>query len=174
MVKTAAGVAIAATVGCVVLGPVGLLVGAAAVGIGVGVMQIPVEQRQNLEDKASRTLRQVSDTALTASESLSTACANSYQDSGLADHVPDEVNNCCAAIREAPTTDKSEVSGASNHDGNGKANGGETSDIKVDIDRTNDEMTQPTRLPPRRAGAACLRDGKIVKGLKSLASGKMT
>lgn len=168
MVKTAAGVAVAATVGCVVLGPVGLLVGAAAVGIGVGIMQIPAEQRQNLEEKASRTLRQVSDTALSASESLSAACANSCQESGLADHVPDEVNNCCAAIREVPTTDKSEVSGISGHpEGNSKsrANAGDPGDIHDDMDRTADEPPPPTRLPPRRAGAACLRDGMF--GLSS-------
>ena len=44
-IKTAAGVIGAATVGCLVIGPVGMLLGAAAVGIGVGVMQIPEEQR---------------------------------------------------------------------------------------------------------------------------------
>eukprot|EP00977_Amphora_coffeiformis_P018870 scaffold6764_cov169-Amphora_coffeaeformis.AAC.8 len=155
MAKTAAGLAVAASIGCVVLGPIGLLVGTAAVGIGVGVMQIPAEQRQKLEDKASRTLRQLSDTALTASESLSDSCANSYQKSGLADHVPGEVNNCCAAIRETPTTDKSEISASAAHN---TQDLGELADVHMDhTDRTMEEL--PKRLPPRRAGAACLRDG---------------
>ena len=156
MAKTAAGVAVFATLGCVVLGPVGLLVGAAAVGIGVGAMQIPAEQRQKLEDKASRTLRQVSDTALSASESLSAACANSYQQSGLADHVPSEVNNCCAAIGESPPTDKSEISASAVPH---TQDAGELNESHVDhSDRTMEEPHK--RLPPRRAGAACLRDGK--------------
>ena len=156
MAKTAAGLAVAGSVGCIVLGPVGLLVGLAAVGIGVGVMQIPAEQRQKLEDKASRTLRQVSDTALSASESLSDSCANSYQKSGFADHVPDEVNHCCAAIRESPTTDKSEISALAAHH---MHDPGDLTDVHMDnTDRTMEEL--PKKLPPRRAGAACLRDGK--------------
>lgn len=49
IVKTAAVVTGAATIGCVVLGPVGLLVGAAAVGIGVGIMQIVSTRRSRLD-----------------------------------------------------------------------------------------------------------------------------
>lgn len=158
MVKTAAGVAAAATVGCVVLGPVGLLVGAAAVGIGVGVMQIPDEQRQKLEDKATRTLRNVSDTAMSASESFSASCANSCHQAGLGDHVPDEVNNCCAAIREVPTTDKSEFSASA-----GPQDTGEGGFHDVHMDHTNRTLEElPKRLPPRKAGAACLRDGTSI------------
>lgn len=88
MTQTAAGVAAAATIGCFVIGPVGLLVGAAAVGIGVGVMQIPEEQRKVMNQKASKAFEGVSNTAFSASESLSNTCATSYKDSGLSEHVP--------------------------------------------------------------------------------------
>ena len=153
--KTMAGVAVAATVGCVLLGPMGLLVGTATVGIGYGVMQIPAEQRSNMVDRATQTLQKVSDTALQASESMSASCANTYQDSGLADHVPDEVNNCCAAIQQVPTTtDKSEISVSLT---DAKDRTGDMTEMHDDADRGLEEA--PKRLPPRRAGAACLREG---------------
>jgi hypothetical protein len=157
--KTAAGVAVAATLGCVILGPVGLLVGAAAVGIGVGVLQIPTEQRQNMGEQASKALRQVSTAAMAASENFSASCANKYEESGLAEHVPDEVTTCCTAIRESPTTDKSEMSASAyEHNGQPSQAAAETSTL-YETDRTVEENLPPKRLPPRRAGAACCREG---------------
>lgn len=99
--KTGLGVVAAATIGCVVLGPVGLLVGAAAVGIGVGVMQIPEEQRSNMCDKAAEAVKGAHESAVHASEALSQSCANTYQTSGCADHVPQEMKTCCSALDEA-------------------------------------------------------------------------
>jgi hypothetical protein len=86
--KLGAGVFCASTVGCLVLGPVGLLVGAAAVGIGMGIMQIPEEERNNLQSKAQKTMHTFHDKAVDASDSLSTSCASTYKDSGVADHLP--------------------------------------------------------------------------------------
>lgn len=93
--KTAAVVAGAAAVGCIVMGPVGLLVGAAVVGIGVGVMQIPDEQRSNMRQKATEAIEGMQDSAANASEILSNSCANTYRESGIDDHVPTEVKNFC-------------------------------------------------------------------------------
>lgn len=103
MAKTALGVIGAATLGCIVMGPVGLLVGAAAVGIGVGVMQIPEEQRSDMQQRANKVLEKAQESALNASEAMSNSCANSYRDSGVADHMPAEINRCCAAL-EAPVS----------------------------------------------------------------------
>ena len=97
-VKTGIGVVAAAAIGCTVMGPVGLLIGAAAVGIGVGVMQIPPEQRSVMCDKATETIKGAHESAIHASEALSNSCANSYQTSGCAEHVPAEMQNCCSAI----------------------------------------------------------------------------
>lgn len=161
MVKTAAGVAVAATLGCIVLGPMGLLVGAAAVGIGVGVMQIPAEQRQILEEKATHTLRQVSETAIQTSESLSNTCVNTYKESGLAEHVPEEVHKCCISINEAPTTaDKSEMSAAVSLAGEADAKDILDTQGGPDAERANNVEEGPKKPPPKRAGAACLRPGK--------------
>lgn len=162
IVKTAAGVAVAATLGCVVLGPMGLLVGAAAVGLGFGVMQIPVEQRRNLEEKATHTLKQVSETAMQASESMSSSCVNTYRDSGLAEHVPEEVNNCCGAIPEpSAAAEKSEISATVSAGGDMEAKDPVDVPEGADLDRSHTEEL-PKKDPPKRAGAACLRAGKSI------------
>jgi YL1 nuclear protein len=96
--RTVVGVAVAATTGCLVLGPVGLLVGAAAVGIIVGYMQIPAEERHNMNKKASEAIHNLQDSALSASDTLSNQCASTYQNSGVADHVPLELQKCCRSF----------------------------------------------------------------------------
>jgi thiamine monophosphate kinase len=67
---------------------VGLLVGAAAVGIGVGMMQIPEAERNNLQAKAHKTMSNLHDKALDASDSLSSSCTTTYNDSGVAEQLP--------------------------------------------------------------------------------------
>lgn len=98
LARTAAGVAAAATVGCMVLGPVGLLVGAAAVGIGIGYMEIPEEQRKNINSKTAEAVNSAQESILNASEKLSNSCAATYQDSGISDHVPVEIQTCCTDL----------------------------------------------------------------------------
>jgi hypothetical protein len=100
VMKTAAGVVGAATLGCILIGPVGLLLGAAAVGIGVGVMQIPEEQRSNMAEKATEAMSKVQEQVLNASEVLSTSCATTYKDSGIADHIPAEMSKFCAVSED--------------------------------------------------------------------------
>jgi len=138
MAQTAAGVAAAATLGCVMIGPMGLLVGAAAVGIGVGVMQIPEEQREVMNRKADKAFKKVSDTAFQASESLSNSCATSYKDSGLAEHVPVDVHACLTGHEPSQAEKEGDnasllagddgaggmIQGMSSRDGGGQDNGG--------------------------------------------------
>jgi hypothetical protein len=92
--KTAMGVAGAATLGCILLGPVGLLVGAAVVGIGIGAMQIPEEQRSHMQDKASETMKSAQESAFNASETFSSSCASKCKDSGVSEHFPSEMESC--------------------------------------------------------------------------------
>jgi len=73
--KAALGVGAAATLGAVILGPVGLLVGAASVGIGMGVMQIPEEQRTNVRKHAAISLEKARDIACDLSDTMSVNCA---------------------------------------------------------------------------------------------------
>jgi hypothetical protein len=70
---------------------VGLLVGAAAVGIGVGVMQIPEEQRVHVKNKAVKAVHQAHESAISASEAISTSCATSCHDIGCIDHFPSDM-----------------------------------------------------------------------------------
>ena len=77
-VKTALGIAAAATVGAAIMGPVGVLVGAASIGIGIGVMQIPEEQRSNVASHASISLSKAREVALDVSENMGKSCAKFY------------------------------------------------------------------------------------------------
>lgn len=107
-VKTALGVAAAATIGAAILGPVGVLVGAASVGIGIGVMQIPEEQRSNAASHASTSLEKARAVALDLSESVGKSCASMYEKKtgkdpkdALGDLVPDEImDRCCSLGKE--------------------------------------------------------------------------
>ena len=98
LTRTAVGVAAASTVGCIVLGPVGLLVGAAAVGIGIGYMEIPEEQRRNIRSKTAEAVNSAQDSIMKASEKMSNSCATTFQESGFSDHVPVEIQTCCTEL----------------------------------------------------------------------------
>jgi hypothetical protein len=87
-VKLGAGVVGVATVGCIAFGPVGLLVGVAAVGLGFGVMQIPEEERNKIQEKAEAGFHKLQEKACDASETLSSSCLTTYKHSGVAEHIP--------------------------------------------------------------------------------------
>ncbi|KAG7347811.1 hypothetical protein IV203_016516 [Nitzschia inconspicua] len=86
--KLGAGVVGVATVGCIAFGAVGLLVGVAAAGLGYGVMQIPEEERNKIHAKAEKTIHDLKEKAIEASEKVSSNCITTYKDSGVADHLP--------------------------------------------------------------------------------------
>ena len=174
--RTAAGVAAAATVGCVVLGPVGLLVGAAAVGIGVGYMQIPEQERKNMNEKATVAARQLHESALNASEKMSTSCAATYRDSGVSDHVPVEIQSCCTTLvgmdepsmslgdsmndPEASVMDASEVNDEErkrSHGGEGGGRGKANETVKRQVSPSHSTK----RLRDKKGKVACLRKGKV-------------
>jgi hypothetical protein len=137
-VKTACGVAAAATTGCFLLGPVGLLIGAAAVGIGVGVMQIPEEQRMNMQEKATEACKGAHEHVITVSEAISNSCATTYTESGIADHVPAEVKQCCEVIDEKVTNVVSQQPQQSQHSKHSSNNNYVDDDDEVVEETTND------------------------------------
>lgn len=150
--RTAAGLAAAATVGCLIMGPVGLLVGAAAVGIGVGYMQIPEQERANMNEKASEALNSFQETALNASEKLSNSCATTYKDSGVSDHVPVEIQTCCtnlATFDEPQTVETRSIVDTS-----------ETDYVEPQKRSKPERPTSPRKL--KRGKVACLRTGKVL------------
>jgi hypothetical protein len=161
--RTVVGVAVAATTGCLVLGPVGLLVGAAAVGIIVGYMQIPAEERHNMNKKASEAIHNLQDSALSASDTLSNQCAATYENSGVADHVPLEVQNCCRSF----AADIEQVTQYSKMQPDDNISVKASSDIvQPGEDDAAAPRTPPTIAAPNRYNAnkrtkvACLRTSK--------------
>ncbi|GKY95654.1 hypothetical protein MPSEU_000526500 [Mayamaea pseudoterrestris] len=185
-VQTACGVAAAATAGCLLMGPVGLLVGAAAVGIGVGVLQIPPEQRENMQYQAVEACRGAQDHVMNVSETISNSCANTYTDSGIADHVPTEMKQCCEAIDEEVTKvvqssgkmqdgvleeeNSNPGTDAANRKVQGRVAGGDVSrtggrkavdawNIKAGDTKCN---LSPARSRNQKNSVLCLKDGPVI------------
>ena len=159
--KVTAGIVLAGTVGCVILGPVGLLVGAAAVGIGVGVMQIPEEQRVHVKNKAVKAVHQAHESAISASEAISTSCATSCHDIGCIDHFPSDMKE----FFENPSTTAGANGEASKNDGASKQKAERSADnmgpgLSIDGRKSSNLSTNqsPSKMGKRRA--ACLRNCK--------------
>ena len=75
----------------VILGPIGLLVGAASAGIGMGVMQIPEEHRNNVCNRAASSIEKAREYAYDLSENVSSSCGKFYgQETGS---TPDAMGN---------------------------------------------------------------------------------
>ena len=81
----------------------GLLVGAASVGIGMGVMQIPEEQRTNVRNHAATSLEKARDIACDLSDTMSTNCAK-YTGTDPSEVVgrvvPEEIMDSCGCTRD--------------------------------------------------------------------------
>lgn len=159
VVKTAAFVVGAATVGTLLFGPVGLLLGAATVGIGVGIMQIPEEQRTHMKEKATKTLQQAHESALNASEALSNSCATSCNTSGVGNQFPSEMKQCFTQEDVQTNDDHHSVSRSTIEllDGGANSsfsagNGGFTAD--------GNGLVSPV-VSGRNRRVACLRDVRI-------------
>ena len=84
------GVAGAATLG-IVIGPVGLLVGAAVISIGFSVSHIPSEDRDRMQDSAKEKLQDLQEKACDVTEIVSNTCASTYKESGVADKVVENI-----------------------------------------------------------------------------------
>jgi hypothetical protein len=161
IVKTAFGVVGAATVGCILLGPVGLIVGAAAVGIGIGAMQIPEEQRSHMQDKASETMKSVQDSALNCSETVSNSCAASYKDSGIAEHVPAEMENCFAVVEDEVGVEENEL--VDELKANDKAHPLDPAGPKVVDGRPVPSPSRTGRVRDQKEKVACLQEGTCLE-----------
>ncbi len=167
--KIAAGVIGCAAVGCLVLGPVGLLLGPAAVGIGFGFMQIPEEHRNNMRDKAAKAFESAQQSALNASDTISQSCAVTYKDSGVSAHIPPDMSRCFTSTEDAPRherragdEDEDEHSPvASDNKGEGPlgANAKGKSTTKGISGSDNHASPPPSKI--RNKKVACLRNGEL-------------
>jgi len=172
--RLSAGVAGVATMGCIVFGPVGLLIGVAAGGLGFGFMQIPEEERKKIQAKAEKAVHNFQEKACDASEVMSSSCLTTYQDSGVADHVPHCLSsNVADHLPNCPTggTTKSE----------NFCNTGRTTDsVQLNNHTDHNHPTHPSTSPSgplmeqtktaplshndrlRKKKVACLRNVRII------------
>ncbi|KAL7436368.1 hypothetical protein ACHAXM_005147 [Skeletonema potamos] len=177
-VKTALGVAAAATIGAAIMGPVGVLVGAASVGIGIGVMQIPPEQRSNVASHASTSLDKARAVVLDISESMGRSCARLYEketgkdpSNALSNVVPDEIlDRCCSLGKDDQQQDGSSLDGGGTVDlpPSPIASGGQQGIDAFDDEHNSPshsigekhDIIMPDNINTRRA--ACGRVGRVV------------
>ena len=169
-VRMGVGVLAGVTVGCIMLGPAGLLAGAALVGLGIGAMQIPEEERHKIQVKVQETAHQVQEKALDATEKLSNRCAATYEESGVAEHLPP----CLASIPIVGSVGgKEQVSIATADDevpakakesvGHTKGGHKGTGGVPPLMPETNHPRSEPKLSSMDRARnkkVACLRNGK--------------
>lgn len=167
--KVGVGVIGAFTVGCIVLGPAGLLAGAAIVGLGVGAMQIPDKERQKIQAKVQKTVRKVHAKALDATESLSNSCVTTYEESGVAEHLPPCLSlatDTGAKDNESTRSDK-RIPGAvpdeSKIQSNNNAKASGASPTAQDPNHARSEPISGFDRP-RNKKVACLRNGKYAIG----------
>jgi hypothetical protein len=164
--KLGAGVVGVATVGCIAFGPVGLLIGVAAVGLGFGVMQIPEEERKKIQTKAEKAMHNFQEKAADVSEKISSNCLNTYKDSGVADHLPQ-----CLSVADGGEKDMESTRSEN------LCNAGGTIDTTVPVKRKNQPSADPSgpqveQAPPaqtkqqndrlRNKKVACLRNVRIM------------
>lgn len=87
-----------------ILGPVGLLVGIASAGIGMGVLQIPEEQRNNVCNHAAISLGKARDVALELSDTVSTSCGKCANNENPVDATAEArqkiIDRCCSGMDE--------------------------------------------------------------------------
>ena len=171
-VRMGVGVLAGVTIGCIMLGPAGLLAGAALVGLGIGAMQIPEEERHKIQVKVQEAAHQVQEKALDATEKLSHRCAATYEESGVAEHLPPclasipivgsvggkEQVSIATADDQAPANNKTKESSGPTKGGH-KGTGG----VPPLMHEANHPRAEPTMSSMDRARnkkVACLRNGK--------------
>ncbi len=113
----------------VILGPVGLLVGAASVAIGMGVMQIPEEQRNNMRNHAATSIERARYLVCDVSDSMSSSCAK-FSGSDPAEIVgnvmPEEIVEHCSCFIFSSSSKDGDDRGERSHrknDGDGVMGG---------------------------------------------------
>eukprot|EP00804_Cyclotella_cryptica_P007112 CCRYP_014533-RB/>CCRYP_014533-RB protein AED:0.07 eAED:0.07 QI:14/1/1/1/1/1/5/86/847 len=125
-VKAVIGVGAAATLCAAILGPVGFLVGIASAGIGMGVLQIPEEQRNNVCNHATTSLVKARDVALELSDTVSTSCGKCMGNENGADAAAEVrnafIDRCCTGIDEKSRNTDDDGSLAWKEDGINGAN----------------------------------------------------
>jgi len=130
--KTALGVGAAATLGAFVLGPVGLLVGAASVGIGMGVLQIPEEQRTNVKNHAATSFEKAKHIACNLNESMATGCAKysgtdpSEVATVVGKVVPEEIMDTCGCYGGSTNGDGEDREKSNRYQQHGGDDGGQS------------------------------------------------
>lgn len=167
----------------------GVLVGVAAVGIGVAAMQIPEDQRDTLRERATSAAHQTYESAQIAADAMGTSCATACVESGVADKIDPKLakfcadgaqNGCGATIADSDLINNNPCAqtDAAAADGNvtyetgatgatraaGSRHGTAVSDGQHDGMNTGsgDESGNAEQLPKRRRKLACMRKGRII------------
>ena len=108
-VKAALGASAAVVLSTATFGPLGVLVGAAAVGVGMGVMQIPEDQRKTMAEQARSGAQQAYESAQLAVDAMGTTCGAAYEESGMAERVDPNLSKLCSDGVEQACADEADT-----------------------------------------------------------------
>uniref|UniRef100_A0A7S4R6L4 Uncharacterized protein n=1 Tax=Ditylum brightwellii TaxID=49249 RepID=A0A7S4R6L4_9STRA len=87
-VTAAVGLTAVAAAGGVVLGPMGILVGVALVGLGFSLSQIPEDQSNDIRNYATHLLQSAHEKAVFMHETVQSSCVHACDSSGLPEQYP--------------------------------------------------------------------------------------
>jgi len=152
----------AVAAGFAAMGPVGLLLGAASVGIAAGVMQIPEEQRENVSNKAASTIRQMHVSVQKASEVLSSSCDTICHDKKVVTS-PNTVD--IKNITKLMSNEQKIIRAESWNGGTVDGKGDSMSLMPCDQEKNPQNVAYPNTLIPSKVLAnrnvACRKKGRI-------------
>ena len=178
VVKTAGALVAAATAGAVIASGAGLLVGAATVCIGAGVMQIPEKERNNVGNKVKGAISSAQESIFSASENICAASCGGHPDRLFPDDICVSSNNPSDLGSLAGNTSmqgsvKSNGMGDPNNNTNNKNNGTGMGMADRRIGQSvsgggltngndNRSTSSPTNFSKQSRRIACLRTVRVL------------
>lgn len=156
--------------GAIIFGPLGIILGAAGMGVGYKVSQMPEDERSDVKSKASSAMHKLQESAVAANETISTSCATAC---GNPQDEESKTPANEAMMRSNTTTFSPPQSVMTNHGLVRQNHGSHPVGMNLKVsnvhlpnetapNKSEQHQTRPSRARQiRRLTAACRRMGRI-------------
>lgn len=172
--STAIGLGVAgALCGAIVLGPMGMVLGAAGAGVGYKFSQMPEKERSEVKNKASSAMQKLRVSAMAANDTISSSCASACgglhtdETNDNPSNNPGQAQNRSAFPIPSSTVDRTSIISPRSDDNNPLGMKLKVSNVHINpkdlIPNPAEQMTMhPTRARQmKRMTPACCRVGRI-------------